>query len=88
MNKEIVVKTAFGDLVAAVGCDLEYPEILVFLRNSHGHELMVAAITDMQTPNVYDALRVAIYENTTTDDYSRAFRVGGDDIRNEDAMWQ
>lgn len=84
---EVVVKTAFGDLVAAVGGDSEYPEILVFLRDDDGAELMVAAITDIQTPGVYDALHVAIYENTT-ENYSRAFRIAKKDIESEDAAWQ
>lgn len=84
---EVVVKTAFGDLVAQVGRDDEYPEILVFLRNNDGAELMVAAITDMQTSEAYDALRVAVYENAE-EDYSQAFRIRKADIESEDAAWQ
>ena len=38
--REIIMKTTFGDLVACEGGDVEFPEILVFLRNKDGHELI------------------------------------------------
>lgn len=61
--REIAVKTTFGDLVACEGGDVEFPEILIFLRNSDGQELMLCAITDQSIAGVEELLE-SLYMET------------------------
>lgn len=84
----VEVKTSFGTLVAQIGCDTEFPEVLVFLRQENGQELMLVAITDQSLSGVEDELRIAVYSNTTMEDYTRCFTLTREDINSLDAMWQ
>lgn len=85
---EISVKTSFGALVAIVGGDDEFPEILVYLRKENGSELMLAAISDLSISGDEDAMRIAVYGETRDDDYSQRFLVPRGDIDSPEAMWQ
>ncbi len=85
---EIAVKTSFGTLVAQLGSDSEYPEILVFLRNDNGQELMLSAVTDQSVSGLEDTLRIAVYGDTRMDDYNKKITLRRDDINAPNAMWQ
>ena len=88
MANEIRVETSFGTLVACIGGDEEFPEILVFLQNNYGNELMVCAITDQSIAGVEDVLRVAVYGDTRADDYTQRIVLKREDILAPNAMWQ
>lgn len=85
---EVTVKTSFGTLVAQIGSDTEFPEVLVFLRKESGPELMLAAITDQSISGVEDVLRIAVYGNVAAEDYTNRFVLTKEDINSPTAMWQ
>ena len=86
--REIIVKTTFGNLVACKGGDVEFPEILVFLRNGEGHELMLCAITDQSVAGIEDTLRIAVYGNPKVEDYTERMVLTRDDMAEDTAFWQ
>jgi len=92
-HKEVSVQTEFGTLVAQVGLDTDFPEILVYLRKNSGPELMLAAITDnsILAHEGYEdnaELRIAVYSDTKSEDYSVGFVLKHSDIESDDAAWQ
>lgn len=84
---EISVKTSFGDLVACVGGDDEFPEILVFLRNQDGNELSVAVVTDNSIGGIEDVLRVAVYGDPREEDMTNRIVLTRDALNDPNAMW-
>jgi len=85
--KEISVATSIGTLVAQVGGDDEYPEILVSLRNGQGHELMLCAVSDLSVSGDEDVLRVAVYGDARLEDYTDRFVFRREDVNATDALW-
>lgn len=86
--KEITVKTSFGTLVACAGGDDQFPEILVFLRNENGNELMLCAVTDQSISGVEDVLRIAVYGDTKSEDYNQKVTIAREDVTDKDAWWE
>jgi hypothetical protein len=86
----ISVPTNFGTLVAQVGMDDTFPEILVYLRNENGNELMLAAVTDntvLGAENDCYGLRIAVYGDPSYEDYTDYFTIGRSDLEADSAMW-
>lgn len=88
MTNEISVNTTFGKLVACVGGDPEFPEILISLRREDGAELSLGAVTDNSMSGCEDALRIAVYADPTADDYTDRFLLSHEDVNSKQAMWQ
>ena len=86
--REIIMKTTFGDLVACEGGDVELPEILVFLRNKDGHELMLCDITDQSIAGIEDAIRIAVYGSPKAEDYTDKFVITRNSVNDKAAFWQ
>lgn len=89
--KSISVDTAFGELCAVVGGDSEFPEILVYLKNEAGNELMLTAVTDNtvlgEDSEVY-GLRTAVYGDPCAEDYSDCFVMTHEQLNSPYAMWE
>ncbi len=89
---EITVETSFGTLVATVGGDEEYPEILVYLRrkkeDTRNGELMLCAVTDNSVSEDEDVLRIAVYGDPQAEDYTERFVFTHEEVEDPKAMWQ
>lgn len=88
--KSISVNTAFGELCAIVGGDTEVPEIIVYLKNENGHELMLADIADntmIGDNSEMHGLCISVYRDPRAEDYSDYFVVTNEEISSPDAMW-
>lgn len=88
--KSISVNTEFGELCAIVGGDAEVPEIIVYLKNENGHELMLADIADntvLGDNSEMHGLCITVYRDPRAEDYSDCFILAGEEINSPDAMW-
>ena len=89
-NKELVIRTAFGDLVARLYDDGgENPGIMVFLRNEQGNTLSLCNVfDDSQAPGTLDApaLHMEVYADPSREEYTRQYTITQADVQSE-AAW-
>lgn len=67
---KISVDTHMGVLEACIGGDPDYPEIFTYIRRPDGIEIDLVAVEIKEETNI---ARGYIYEDTTTDQYTRTY---------------
>jgi len=93
MSGIIEVPTKFGTLVAEPSSDPDYPEIVVYLRDSEGRDLQLAVIGQADYCELAeneikfkDALRIACWD-MLDEDASNSFYITKEDLDKPDAFW-
>lgn len=67
---KISINTHLGVLEACIGSDPDYPEIFTYIRRPDGIEVDLVAVEIKEEKNI---ARGYIYEDTTTDQYTRTY---------------